>query len=544
MRVLTTNRKYAKAYLDISKHILKYSRDSAFSIAMKYLAMEDTQDQGPLKIQNAPWLIFLLIKISSASTGALKMNETDFVRICNKLFRLQDSLIAPNEPNILLKFRPLIYQQLLLQNNVHECMMSLARQCKILGGNQFYEEHFFNITRVGVASYFTLWLNIFAQASNKQGDDVLELNVPELIYRVQKTVSMHELVNFFVFFGIRYEDLSAFFEDFSGSSESPDGYYYDTPLKKKPFLLVNNKIYLFSTRLLYSCFPLLLIKTIKDAKTQNAKAQLGLDIEAYVGDLLRKTGLPVTTEDQLQKIFSKHGIARLGRGVTDFSIDAKSIVLVESKAIEQADWLKVNTDPSELKKRLDQDFIKGVMQAELCATQLLKIEDYSERSFKAIIVTYDDFGISTAASLKQLIGIDLEDEIRKKCGGSCPIPLASIVYIPISDLEALALAIKRKLISFEEVIDECFSDHSFNAGMSLRKAIVNKCGLEVYHRAENTLTADDAFIQQLGKLSRSGRALNVQTGIELLTLHAEVMYAIQYWSEQQVANATSTTAPS
>lgn len=528
---LTLKEKYAQKFAEVASHIHKYSRDSTFNLAMKYLSFKEKENEEFLKLQNAQWLIFMLIKISSASQGVLKMNETDFVRICNRLFRLQDHLIEIDPNNILLQFRPLIYQQSLLRRNVPECMVSLARQCKVLGGNDFYEKSFHRITKVGVASYFTIWLNILVQATNKTDDNPVEINLIDLLYKVQKVVSMNEVVNFFVFFGIRYAELPSFFKKYSGSLGTPEDYYYDTPLKKKPFLLLNGKIYIFSEKLLLSCFPLLLIQTLKDAKVDNAKSQLGLDIEKYVGELLSRTALNVLNEDEIKQVYRDNKISVLGAKVTDFAIDCKSVVLLESKAIEQTDWLKVNTDPVELKKRLDQDFIKAVIQAEKCAMFLSKTTEFAGRSFKAIIVTYDDFGISTAASIKQLIGVDIEEEIRRECDGECLIPLCNIVYIPISDFEALTLGIRQNLISIDELIDECFEDQSFNAGMNLRKAITDKCGFDVYRHADELLTSDDNFINQLMKFNRSGSALNIQNAAGLISLYNDVMYSIEYWSE-------------
>ncbi|MEX5541952.1 hypothetical protein [Pseudomonas poae] len=527
----TIKARYAQKFAEIESHIHKYSRDSTFNLAMKYLSFKEKENEEVLKLQNAQWLIFMLIKVSSASQGVLKMNETDFVRICNKLFRLQDHLIDIDPNNILLQFRPLIYQQSLLRRNIPECMTSLARQCKILGGNEFYERSFHSVTKVGVASYFTLWLNILVQATNKADDNPIEINLIDLLYKVQKVVSMHEVVNFFVFFGIRYADLPSFFKKYSGSLGTREDYYYDTPLKKKPFLLLNGKIYIFSERLLLSCFPLLLIQTLKDAKIDNAKAQLGLDIEKYISELLSRTALNVLDEAEIKHIYRKNNIPFAGAKVTDFAIDCKNIVLVESKAIEQTDWLKVNTDPIELKKRLDQDFIKAVIQAEKCAMFLSTTREFSERDFKAIIVTYDDFGISTAASIKQLIGVDIEEEIRKECNGECPIPLCNVVYIPIYDFEALCVAIRREVISLDELIAECFDEQSFNAGMSLRKTITDKCGFDVYRHADELLTSDDSFINQLLKFNRSGSALNIQNAQALISLHNDVRYSIDYLSQ-------------
>lgn len=524
----SNKRNFSNKYSDVRNSILKYSRDSVFTLAMNYLAMENSSGGKSFMIQDAQWLIFMMIKISSSSTGVLKMNDTDFVRLCNKLFRLQDYLIDADPTNLLLRFRPLIYQQSLLRKDVPECMRSLARQCKILGGNEFYEKTFHEITGVGVASYFTIWLNILVQATGKKGSGYFELNIIDLLYRVQKVVPLYQVVNFFVFFGVRYSDLPTFFARFSGSAGTVDDYYYDTPLKKKPFLVSGKKIYLFSEKLLLSCFPLLLIQTIKDARVEDAKAQLGLDVEAYIGGLLKKTALKVFDEKALKTIYRKNNIPSLGSKVTDFAIDGESVVLLESKAIEQTDWLKVNTDPVELKKRLDQDFIKAVIQAEKCAMFLSQTEEFRGRNFKAVVVTYDDFGISTASSIKQLIGVDIEEEVKKQCNGECPISLDDIVFIAVSDFEALTFAIENEMVKLDEIIEECLGEQSFNAGMSFRKAIMDRCEFDIYKQAGDVLTSDDSFIQQLVSFSNSGHALNVQRPQELIVMHDEVMRSINF----------------
>ena len=143
-------------------------------------------------------------------------------------------------------------------------------------------------------------------------------------------------------------------------------------------------------------------------------------------------------------------------------------------------------------------------------------------------MTYDYFGISTASSIKQLIGVDIEDEVKKQCNGECPISLDDIVFIAVSDFEALTFAIENEMVKLDEIIEECLGEQSFNAGMSFRKAIMDRCEFDIYKQAGDVLTSDDSFIQQLVSFSNSGHALNVQRPQELIVMHDEVMRSINF----------------
>lgn len=152
---------YSQQLALVTNTISKYTRISVFEISMKYLANKRSGSDESLNIKNAPWLVFLLIKISSQENGKLKMNEADFVRVINLLFRLQDYLFKPDYENILMSFRPLINQQMWIGGGEGKSIMSLVRQCKILGGKEKYEVAGRNVVGFGVTSFSIIWLHIF-----------------------------------------------------------------------------------------------------------------------------------------------------------------------------------------------------------------------------------------------------------------------------------------------------------------------------------------------------------------------------------------------
>ena len=209
---------YSQQLALVTNTISKYTRISVFEISMKYLANKRSGSDKSLNIKNAPWLVFLLIKISSQENGNLKMNEADFVRVINLLFRLQDYLFKPDYENILMSFRPLINQQMWIGGGEGKSIMSLVRQCKILGGKEKYEVAGRNVVGFGVTSFSIIWLHIFLQMVDRKDGQVFELNMLDLLFRLQAAVKIDEVINFFGYFGIRYKDLPAYFEQYKEKS--------------------------------------------------------------------------------------------------------------------------------------------------------------------------------------------------------------------------------------------------------------------------------------------------------------------------------------
>lgn len=513
---------YTQQLAVVTDAISKYTRNSVFEISMKYLATKRGGNNKILEIKNAPWLVFLLVKISSQENGKLKMNEADFVRVIHLLFGLQDYLFKPDFENILMSIRPLINQQMWIGGGERNSLMSLVRQCKILAGKEIYEVASREVVGFGVASFSIIWLHIFVQMGKRKDGHIFELNMVDLLYRLQPIISIDEIINFFGYFGIRYKDLPGYFEQYKEKSDGTfKDYYYDTPLKRKPFLVSGAHVYVFSCDLVYSSFPFMLVDIIKLARL---KAELGRDIEIYIRERLSKTSKIVHSECDFKNIYREFSIPIKGNKFPDFAVEESDFIFVESKAVEQTDWLKVNTDPVLLKEVIHEHLLKALVQCQMCAARLKSISRYADKAFKAIVVTHGDFGFLTAANIENFIGENLAAYIKEQCGVELIIPLEQVVYMTITDFEALATGMESGDIVLGELIDAVANDYLLGAPKTLKEKIIGLCGGDdIYHRAAEKLSVNDDFILEFVK---GKNRLEIKNPMEVIMLHKYAMAAL------------------
>lgn len=520
---------YSQQLALVTNAISKYTRISIFEISMKYLATKRSGNNKAFEIKNAPWLVFLLIKISSQEDGKLVMNERDFVRVINLLFKLQDYLFKPDYENILMSFRPLINQQVWIGGGERKSIMSLVRQCKILGGKEKYEVATRKVVGFGVTSFSLIWLHVFLQMGKREDGQVFELNMVDLLFRLHSVVDIKEVISFFGYFGIRFKDLPAYFEQYKEKSHGTfKDYYYDTPLKRKPFLVSGAHVYVFNCDLIYSSFPYMLIDIIKLADLNGGlKGMLGVDVEKYIGACLAKTSKVVHSEKDLENIYRKFSLPLQGNKKPDFAVDESDFIFIESKSVEQTDWLKVNTDPVSLKNVIHYHLLKALVQCQMCAARLKSTSKYGDRKFKAMVVTHGDFGFLTAANIENFLGENLADYVREQCGVELVIPLEQVVYITIFDFEALTLGMQSGDIVLSEFIGSVASDYLSGSPKLLSEKITAMCGGDdVYMRSSEILSANDDFVTGIVGFVNSGSGLRLRSSGGLILLHQHVMMDI------------------
>lgn len=528
--------RYSQKLAMVTNVIGKYTRISVFELSMKYLATKRSGNNEKLEIKNAPWLVFLLIKISSQEDGVLKMNEADFVRVINLLFKLQDYLFKPTFENVLMSFRPLINQQIWIGGGERDSLMTLVRQCKILGGKEKYEVASRKVIGVGVTSFLIIWLYIFLQMADRKDGHICELNMVDLLFRLKGCVSIDEVINFFGYFGIRYKDLPGYFEPFKQKSEGTfEDYFYDTPLKRKPFLVSGTHVWVFNCDLVFSSFPYMLVDIMKVA---NLKGDLGRDVEVYIGECLAKTSKIVHSESDIKNIYREFLIPLEANKFPDFAVEESDIVFVESKAVEQTDWLKVNTDPVLLKEVIKEHLLKALVQCEMCAARLKNTSRYADKNFKAIVVTHGDFGFITAANIENITGINLGDYVREQCGVELVIPLEKVIYMTITDFEALATGLASGGVELSELIDSISVANVLDKSMTLKERIVSLCGGDyVYERATEILSVDDDFILGIMGFANSKDMLEIRSPMDAIVTHKYVMSALNKYIEMTMARA-------
>ena len=144
-----------------------------------------------------------------------------------------------------------------------------------------------------------------------------------------------------------------------------------------------------------------------------------------------------------------------------------------------------------------------------------------------MVVTHGDFGFLTAANIENFIGENLADYVREQCGVELVIPLEQVVYITITDFEALTLGMQSGDIVLSEFISSVGNDYLSGSPKLLSEKITAMCGEDdVYGRASEIFSVNDDFISGVVGFVNSGSGLRIRNSGGLISLHQHVMMDI------------------
>ncbi|PXX54660.1 hypothetical protein SAMN05660489_05697 [Pseudomonas sp. LAMO17WK12:I10] len=304
----------------------------------------------------------------------------------------------------------MVSQQLTYQHDALRALSDISRQLILVADKSELNDYFESEFGISIVAYCWIWMLLLTQHIEYTSDS-FETNILNLLTGSQNCLTPSDIYNFFKHFSLSAVEMPRFFEGFTTYDADFSSHFYDSPLKQKPFLFTGNGLRTISTNLATSSASFLLPHIFKTANSRviasKFKAVFTTAFEDHIGTILSTTHLTHLDEDQIKDLYRSFGTSGKRKNVVDHLLileDSKKILLIESKGVEQTDFVKTILDEETLTKRLEGSHIKGVFQSQQCIKILSGSDKYSDFEFFSFIITNDDFGFNSAQQLLDMLG--------------------------------------------------------------------------------------------------------------------------------------------
>ncbi|NNJ17023.1 hypothetical protein CSV86_018435 [Pseudomonas putida CSV86] len=352
----------------------------------------------------------LAIKIAAThSTGTRKPDNNEIVGIINSLWRLHNCLIPYLASNLnpFVAIRAMFNQQSTLQHHIVKAYADIMRQSHLLSSSTPLNDYLKTKYGISITTYCFIWFVILTQIAESEFGST-EINLGRLIIDCRPYIKIKDIYQFFKAFSISTSEMPAFFANYTTYDSDFESYFYDSPLKRRPFIHKEMTISTISNNLAFSSASFLLPQLFKDSKeiSQTFKKIFTKKFENYIGELLAQTNVTHKTEEQIKDLYRSLGHSGKTNNVVDhmlISPETKIVLLIESKGVEQTDFVKVILDPTTLAKRLEDNHIKGIAQSQQCIGILDKNPDFKGYTFYSFIIVNDDYGFWMLSRLRTLL---------------------------------------------------------------------------------------------------------------------------------------------
>lgn len=423
------------------------------------------RDEKTGVISNFPWCCFLALKwkfSSPENRSAESMPYNEFVRIINRIYDLQSEASNLNaESNLILGVRRMMINQLLYQQPNKFNYASLIRQyIWYCGGESYFKENFHKITGLELNNYYRMASYFVIMSSINERIDSEVFPYKLFILHWVPLIGIEQVKKFLDLISLKPENIREFIDGHKYNQSLIIEYYEDTPMLRKPAILAEEGLVVLSKKILKAGLINLVPEILKGNFKEEYKVAFGKALEQYAAHVFNYYGYFFTNESAIKELYRKYDLK--GKSVDFLICESDGYTLIDCKAIEPAPYIKTTSDPERLRQRLKSSFIKGILQGEHTAFNLLKSGTIKQSGkLSIIVVVHRDHYISNGSDVESLIYESLSSELTEKYGG-LPVPLSRVYYITIDGLEHLLGICKKKNISLNAFIDYCSGcDSSF-----------------------------------------------------------------------------------
>lgn len=406
-----------------------------------------------------PWIALFLLKLSMQESFGKKRDITasEFSLIANELYSAQSLAIPALRQNPHLVLRPMILQQAWYQGDAATDVKALTRQMLwYLKEGSPYKEQFFKSYGVSLEDFFLLSLYLLILVADK-AEGVAEINLLEVCMNLSPTIPLGGIVGYLSQVSVREEDLPDFFKAHAvpGDKNQQSEFLQTTPLRRKPVLLKDQKLLIPNGKLFSKSIAVLVPDLLKKIKGWDFKGVFGRDMEAYIGSLLKRSGISYLSESGLNEVCRNSSV--VSGKMADYMIVGTVNVILESKAIEPGDIVSAVFDENILRSHLKGSFIKAIEQCQESVYRLKLSKDYSCSGFSCVVATHEDFWFASAADVASFIDIGLEARMIKRFG-ELPIGFENIIFVTVDMVETVFEAHARGEVVVGDFFNECCQD--------------------------------------------------------------------------------------
>lgn len=440
---------------NIRRSLKKYTKNSIIHGEIKRLSKSTSN--GFEETKKMPWLSFLLIEwlyqIEEASY-AIDATDKDLYNILNSMYKLQDEASNfKDDVNLHLALRRMLLGQLWCQLNPLYHQFTLIRLYSLMiidGKTPYFKKTFKKITGIELFDFFqvSLWLS-FASVQQKgiiKYDQILKEFYPKY--------STHYLATILKLVSGGPAKLTKVMSEVKSPKISNERYFATPKLLDVPFFKFEDR--LGSLHNSVSCKGLaeFVLNLFKSNDHEKFRQHFSRHFEAYVGTIIDESKLAYINERDIEAIYKANGLK--GKVIDFLLTDIDSSIFIDAKAIEPPLKLMVSDNPTIIKQRLKGSFTKGIEQSFECAQLLMNCKEIQlskQEDRFVIVVTHQDFYLSSGASLKEHISNDFFSDLIVKYGDH--IPIENVHFCSIEDFEGIMIMCSDHSIELPEFLRFC-----------------------------------------------------------------------------------------
>lgn len=450
-----TTKNYHSEITKIRRELSAYRPDSFLKHVVEHLHWSQTQNPP---IIGMPWTCLFLLKLAmqESSGNGRDMAKAEFGILANKLHKIQHLACPIADGNIQLMLRPMILQQAWYQGEVVSDVKTMTRQIIWYSDEDSpYNKKFFETYGLSLRNFYLISLYLDITIADK-AQGIIGINLYQLIFNLTPTISLKDIIRYFLVIAVRSQDLPAFFNEHWVRSEDKQHqqseYFQTTPLRTKPVLLDGDNLFIYNTKLFSRGVSTLIPELLKKISNWNFKDHFGPAMEKYIGSLLAASSIEHLSEKDLKKCCQKNNIPR-GK-MADFLIQGSINIILESKAIEPGDIVSSVFNPEILRSHLQKNFIKGIEQCQESIKRLRLTKEYAQAEFACVVVTHEDFWFASADDITKYVDPELEARVLND-HGCIPLPFTNILFITIDAVESIFEAVSKKQTDLGSFLQDC-----------------------------------------------------------------------------------------
>jgi hypothetical protein len=382
-----------------------------------------------------PWELLFLLKIAfieGGTNGTKTATTNDVNKLLNQIKGLatHEDFFDGTITGIYKFFRIMSFQQFMFQSKL--ASYDISRQIVIYqDASDRLKQRFESITGMPISTYLQFFIALWVSFC-------MELNAQYITKNNLKEIGSDQQTDSF---------LDSVSLDLTGAREFLIHHYSLTPekllqvteqspLKRFPLLLADNKYYCYYPYLLQDRFTHVIYDILKENDGQDFTHEFGALFENYIYKLLGTTGLNYKIEDELKQLFP-------GKRVCDALIELVDIiVLIEIKGVEMHPSAQINPTNAIMTQRLQTSIVKSFEQLYDFTYTLHNTPEgriiCDGKNVYAIVVTYKEMYLSNGEDLwNEFLAEPLLNYIGRKGLNKDLLPPQNILFSSVKSFEFL-----------------------------------------------------------------------------------------------------------
>lgn len=445
---------FEKGFRELQGEFRKYHPLSILDASLAYLYAPSKTNLD--KTSRQPWLVLLLIKwvYSDALANTLLprpfINGAQYLDLLQKVLNLSDSDKLPNEyEDVRLFMRALAYQQFFYQ--AEGKLVDLARQEIIFSRvpkNHYFKTRFLKRLGLSIESFLRISFGLLA-AVESQG----RLFSREYLFTFCPPFDVYEVDAYLRAISIDVGDLHKALRLVDADERTSEEFLHQTPFLRFPLVKVNGQYWCVSPAVLGRSLGHFVFDYLKQDDLNSFNGPFGKSFEKYVGEWLKKTGLPIAVESELIKELAGDG------GVIDFLVaEGDSNIIIDAKGVEMAQGGMATVRKMDMRRAVKTSLLKAFVQGHEVVSRLPKVciknPVISQRANNyLLVVTYKELYIGNGLAFESVVGSMELDKIRSAYPADSQIPIENMYFLTIHEFEELMDLVRvgrAKLVEFLE----------------------------------------------------------------------------------------------